>query len=116
MEMYRRHAMPIPLKVDDAPAGVDIFACASADAKSLTVFAVNSKDAPREWSLRCSGFDKPLHVVRAEALRDTRDARQIDVMNHWNAPNRVKTTTLKTSQDTLMLPAFSVVAIECESN
>jgi alpha-N-arabinofuranosidase len=115
MEMYRRHARPVPLKVDDAPTGLDIFACASADGKSLTVFAVNSNDTAQKWSLQCSGFEKPLHVVRAEALRDMRDARQLDVMNHWNAPDRVKTTPLKISQDTLMLPAFSVAAIECES-
>jgi alpha-L-arabinofuranosidase len=115
MEMYRRHARPIPLQVEAAPDGLDIFACASADGKSLTIFAINSKDAPQEWSLRCSGFDQPLHVVRAEALRDTRDARQLDVMNHWNAPNRVKTMPLKTEQDTLVLPAFSVAAIECEA-
>jgi alpha-N-arabinofuranosidase len=116
MEMYRRHAMPIPLKVDDAPSGLDIFACASADGNSLTVFAVNLKQAPQEWSLQFSGFAKPVHVVGAEALQDTRDARQLDVMNHWNAPNRVKITPLNTSQDSLILPAFSVTAIECESN
>jgi len=113
MEMYRRHARPIPLKVDDAPAGLDIFACASADGKSLTVFLVNSKNAPREWSLRGSGFEKPLHITSAESLRDTRDARELDVMNHWNASNRVRTTPLKTEQDTVVLPAFSVTAIEC---
>ena len=74
MELYRRHARPIPLKVDDAPAGLDIFACAAADGKSLTVFAVNSKNTPQEWTLQCAGFDKPFHVVKAEALRDTRNA------------------------------------------
>jgi alpha-L-arabinofuranosidase len=47
MEMYRRHALPIPLKVDDAPKGLDIFACASADGKSVTVFAINSKRRAR---------------------------------------------------------------------
>jgi alpha-L-arabinofuranosidase len=115
MEMYRRRARPIPLKVDEAPPGLDVFACAAADGKSLTVFAVNSKDTAREWSLQCIGFDKPLHVVRAEALRDTRDALQLDVMNHWNAPDRVKTTPLKSWQDSLTLPPYSVSAIECES-
>jgi alpha-N-arabinofuranosidase len=115
MEMYRRHAKPIPLKMDAAPAGLDIFACASADGKSVTVFAVNSTESPQEWTLQSDGFAKPLHVVRAEALRDVRDAREIDVMNHWNAPDRVKTTPLQTSRDTLTLPAFSVSAIECET-
>ena len=115
MEMYRRHALPIPLKVDDAPKGLDIFACASADGKSVTVFAINSNDAPHPWSLQCLGFDKPLHVTGSESLRDTRDARELDVMNHWNAPYRVKTAPLETSEDALVLPAFSVTAIECKS-
>ena len=115
MEMYRRHARPIPLKVDAAAAGPDIFACASADGKSLTIFAVNSKDTPREWNLRSSGFEKPPHIVSAETLHDTRDAQQIDVMNHWSAPRRVITTPLKTEQDALVLPPFSVTTIECES-
>jgi hypothetical protein len=36
-------------------------------------------------------------------------------MNHWDAPGRVKTTPLATSQDKLTLPAYSVTAIECQS-
>jgi alpha-N-arabinofuranosidase len=115
MEMYRRHTRPIPLKVDDPPAGMDFFACASEDRKCLTVFAVNSNDGPRDWSLQCSGFEQPLRVVSAEALGDTKDARQIDVMNHWSAPGRVKIMRLQTAQDTLTLPAYSVSVIECKA-
>jgi hypothetical protein len=47
-------------------------------------------------------------------LCDTLDARQPDVMNHWNAPDRVKTVTLSPAENRIVLPALSAAAIECE--
>jgi hypothetical protein len=55
----------------------------------------------------------PLSV---EAVRDTLEMRQPDVMSHWSAPDRVQTVGLKSSGDELTLPALSVTAILCGRN
>jgi hypothetical protein len=36
-------------------------------------------------------------------------------MNHWNAPDRVKTVPLSTAGSKIVLPAFSAAAIECKA-
>jgi len=115
MEMYTRHFRPIPLKVESEPNGPDVFACASVDKKSMTLFAVNSGTSPVSVRLASDGFAKAWRVFRAETVCDTRDARQLDVMNHWATPNRVKTVRLEANGDTVVLPALSVTAIEGES-
>ena len=43
----------------------------------------------------------------------TLDARQPDVMNHWNAPDRVRTIPLSLAGNRIVLPALSAAAIEC---
>jgi hypothetical protein len=53
--------------------------------------------------------------VSAEALCDTLDAREPDVMNHWNAPDRVKVIPLSPAENKLVLPALSATAIECKA-
>ncbi len=115
MELYTRHARPLPLPVESGADGPDVFACASADRQSVTLFAVNPGKEPMEIRLAGEGFEKPLRIISAEAMCDTRDARQIDVMNHWVAPDRVKIASLKTSGETVTLPALSVAAISAEA-
>ena len=115
MDLYTRHARPLPLKVESAPNGPDVFACASADKKNVTLFVVNSEAKPLPLRLAGEGFERPLRIVSAEAVCDTQDARQLDVMNHWVAPERVKIVRLTTAGDTVILPAFSVTAIESET-
>ena len=116
MELYTHHARPLPMKVETAPGPhcPDVFACASPDKKSVTLFAVNTEDRPLEFRLAGEGFEKPLQIVGAEVVRDTQDARQLDVMNHWTDPERVKSMKLATSGNTVVLPPFSVAAIEGE--
>jgi alpha-L-arabinofuranosidase len=114
MRLYSHHVKPIPLKVEPSSSdGPDLFACGSNDRKSLVIFAVNTKSEPVEWSFGFAGFDNPVRVVSAETFCDTLDARQPDVMNHWNAPDRVKTFSLPVSLNKLVLPALSATAIEC---
>jgi hypothetical protein len=48
-------------------------------------------------------------------LCDTLDARQRDVMNHWEAPDRVKIISQPPLRNPLLLPALSATAIECEN-
>jgi hypothetical protein len=60
------------------------------------------------------GFGKSLYLRGAQTVCDTKDGREIDVMNHWTVPDRVKTVGLEVESDTLVLPALSVTAVECE--
>jgi hypothetical protein len=47
-------------------------------------------------------------------MRDTEDARQIDIANHWTAPDRVKTVSVKVGgENHVTLPALSITAFEC---
>jgi alpha-L-arabinofuranosidase len=115
MQLYARHAKPIPLRTSQPESGPDIFACKSADGKSLTIFSVNTKDEPVAWSLQAEGFAGAVRILSAEAVCDTEDARQPDVVNHWESPDRVKTIPLAFSPASVRLPPLSATAIECET-
>lgn len=114
MQLYARHARRVPLKVEQGGDGPDLFACATEDGKEVVIFAVNSRAEPLDWSWQFDGFEGTARAVNAEALCDTLDARQPDVMNHWNAPDRIKTVSLPVASNKITLPALSVTAIECE--
>jgi alpha-L-arabinofuranosidase len=113
MQLYARHAKPVPLRAGQPEGGLDVFACASEDGKALSVFCVNTKEEPVAWSFQPAGFAGAVRVVAAEAVCDTQDARQPDVVNHWEAPERVKTVPLTCAPDSVLLPALSATAIEC---
>lgn len=114
MQLYARHALPVPLRVESPGDGPDIIACASQDGKTVQIFAINYKTDPVDWSFQFDGFSLPLHPVKAESMRDTQDTRQIDVVNHWTAPDRIKTTAFNVnSGNRCTLPALSVTAFEC---
>lgn len=51
--------------------------------------------------------------IRAESVRDVAGMRQPDVVNHAQAPDRVKMTPLRPRDSTIALPALSVTAVEC---
>jgi alpha-L-arabinofuranosidase len=114
MQLYATHAKPVPLQLDQPGNGADLFACASADGKSICLFAINPGTQPLTLSYRFDGFAGPVSETGAETLCDTLDARQPDVMNHWEAPNRVKIVHLPAPQNQIVLPALSATAIECE--
>ena len=113
MQLFARHARPLPLRLESSDNALDLFACASEDKSSLVIFAINSKANPIDWSFELIDFPNALHATSAEAVCDTLDARQSEVMNHWDAPDRVKTIALPFSSNHLILPALSVTAIEC---
>ncbi|MGI8966240.1 MAG: alpha-L-arabinofuranosidase C-terminal domain-containing protein, partial [Limisphaerales bacterium] len=115
MQLYAQHAKAIPLPIESATEGLDLFACGSENKKSLVIFAVNSKTEPVECSLKFNGFENSARIASAEALQDAQDARQPDVMNHWSAPDRVKIIRLSPVENKIALPALSVTAIECET-
>jgi len=64
-------------------------------------------------SLDLSAYGSRLKPTAAEIVRDTLDLRQKDIMNHWAAPDRVRTVKVAISGDTITLPALSAAAIEC---
>ena len=115
MRLYACHAKPVPWQVESTTEGLDVFAGGSEDQKAAVIFAVNSRSEPMACSLGFDGWDGAVRLVSAEALCDTLDARQPDVMNHWNAPDRVKTVPLSTAGSKIVLPAFSAAAIECKA-
>jgi hypothetical protein len=114
MRLYARHAKPVPWRVESSTEGLDVFVGGSEDQKAAVIFAVNSRSEPVACSLGFGGWDGAARLVSAEALCDTLDTRQPDVMNHWNAPDRVKTVPLSTTENRIVLPALSAAAIECK--
>jgi alpha-L-arabinofuranosidase len=116
MQLYARHAKPVPLGASQPEGGPDIFACASEDGKSFAIFCVNTKDQPIQWSFQPDGFAGGVRVADCEAVCDTQDARQRDVVNHWESPDRVRTVPLPFSRNSVVLPALSATVIECGVN
>jgi alpha-N-arabinofuranosidase len=114
MRLYARHAKPVPWQVESATEGLDVFVGGSEDQKAAVIFAVNSRSEPMACSFAFDGLDGAVCLVSAEALCDTLDARQPDVMNHWNAPDRVKIIPLSPADNMIVLPALSAAAIECK--
>jgi len=113
LQLYARHAKSVPLKTESPKDGPDVFACASEDRKTVVIFAVNGKPESCEYTFGFSGFDDPLHVGKGETLCDTLDARQSDVMNHWEAPDRVRIVESPSVPERIALPPLSITAIEC---
>jgi alpha-L-arabinofuranosidase len=113
MQLYARHAKPIPWQVASPTEGLDAFAAGSEDGKTAVIFVVNTRSEPVACLLGLEGRDEGPRISSAEALCDTLDARQPDVMNHWEAPERVKVVPLPWVGNRVVLPALSAAAIEC---
>lgn len=113
MKLYADHSQPVPVRVIGAPEGVDVSACASEDGTRLVVFAVNTKDEPVELSLDLSEHGAGFASSSGEVVCDTRGRRQPDVMNHFEAPDRVRIVELPLDGNGVRLPAYSAAAIEC---
>jgi alpha-N-arabinofuranosidase len=111
MKLYAEHSLPVALAVAGAPEGVDASACASEDSKRISVFIVNSTGSPVALPLDLSELGAG--VVGGEVVRDTRDLRQPQVMNHFAAPDRVRTVDLPVGRDEVTLPPYSVAAVAC---
>jgi hypothetical protein len=112
MRLYARHAKPVPLTILTSTDALDLFACGSRAKSSLVVFGVNSGKEPLNASFEFADFPQPIHIAGAEVVGDIWDARQPDVMNHWNAAERVSTRRLDTAARTITFPALSAVAVE----
>jgi alpha-N-arabinofuranosidase len=111
MQLYATHQLPIPLRVQ-SNGDVDVCACASEDRNTVVAFVVNSKTEPIHCNIAFDGLRVSPKWI--SVLADRLDARQTDVMNHWNVPERVTTMTSAVTGNEITLPALSVCAIECK--
>ncbi len=112
MKLYAEHARPIPLALDTAREAPDLFACASADKKSVTVFAINSEAKPASVSFQLTGFPGEMRLSRITSVCDVLNAGQPDIMNHWSTSERVKAIELHPADGLATLPPLSATALE----
>ena len=116
MKLYSHHALPVPLWLEQFSDRLDLFACGSEDKKTAVLFAVNLRPEPVELSVGFAGFGEKARVVRAEGLCDTLNLGQPDVINHWQAPDRLCIAPVPVSGNKVSLPGLSATAIQCETN
>ncbi len=114
MKLYADHYKPVPLQVKGQVRGVDFSACRTDSSKQVTLFAVNTTKEPVRIKLDVSAY-KNLTTNGGEVVCDTLDRRQPDIMNHWTSPNRVQAVPVQFDGDTIVLPAYSVSALEFRS-
>jgi len=115
MKLYADHARPVPVYAGRPDPGLDLLACMDEKRERVCVFAVNLGRRPTTVRLDLSAFGEAVRVQSIEAVMDTQDRRQPDVMNHPGGPERVRTKTIKPDGNTVVLPALSACAIECGS-
>jgi alpha-L-arabinofuranosidase len=113
MKLYADHAKAVPLQLASPQEGLDLLACTDETRETLCLFAVNLCRKPLTVRLDLSEFGGAPTIKAAEAVLDTRDACQGDVMNHVIGAERVKTAALRPDGNTIVLPALSVSAVEC---
>jgi hypothetical protein len=102
------------LRTDHSASGLDVSACSSEDKNSGVIFAVNAKPEPVACSFQFAGFAGTIRVTKAEILGDTRNARQPEIINHWDNPERIKIMPMLLSTGHITAPAYSVMAVEWE--
>ena len=112
MSLYAGHTKPVPLRISEPPAGVDITACAAEDRKTATVFAVNMRKEPVEMDIDAAALAPGLAVAAAQCLGDTQDRRQPDVINYWDHPERIRIAPAAVSGRTVRLPALSLTVVD----
>ncbi|MDD4645781.1 MAG: alpha-L-arabinofuranosidase C-terminal domain-containing protein [Bacteroidales bacterium] len=113
MKMYAEHSKPIPICLGQAPEGVDLSACLSADKTRICLFAVNTNDKPVSIQLDLTDYGGKFKPVSGEVVCDSQDRRQPELMNHPDTPDRIRNMELPVSDQTITLPAYSIAAIEC---
>jgi alpha-N-arabinofuranosidase len=115
MKLYRKHSLPAPLRVAvEAPAPVDVSACADDSRSAVCLFVVNTKSEPVELELDTAAFGPGFTVKSGEAVCDTQDRRQVDIINGFLNPDRIKPVKLEIRKGNVAtVPAMSIAAIDC---
>jgi alpha-L-arabinofuranosidase len=114
MALYRKHSLPVPLRVAaEAPAPVDLSACASEDRSLLCLFVVNLQKEAVELDLDLSAFGPGFAVREGEVVCDAQDRQQIDIINSFASPNRIRPVKLgRPTGNHVIIPAMSIAAID----
>ena len=114
MALYRRHSLPVPLRLTaEAPAPVDLSACAAQDRSSLCLFVVNTRKEAVELDLDLTAFGPDFVILGGEIVCDSQDRQQIDIINSFMVPDRIKTLKLeKPAGSAVTIPAVSIAAID----
>jgi alpha-N-arabinofuranosidase len=112
MKLYADHAKAVPLEQSRNPTGLDLMACADEKREKLCVFAVNLRREPVALHLDLADLGDSWVPLAVEAVCDTKDMRQPDVMNHEIVADRVRTVALVPSGKSITLPALSACALE----
>lgn len=77
----------------------------------MVIFGVNMTTEPIKATFDFGGFNQ--RITEAEGVCDLLDARQPDVMNHWNVAERVSVRHMQTARNEVVFPPLSAVAVEC---
>lgn len=115
MALYREHSLPVPLRIAvDAPAPVDVSAYADESRSALCLFVVNTRKEAVDLEADLSAFGAGFTVKGGEVICDSKDRQQIDVINSFSSPDRVRPVKLeKREGNRVTIPAMSVAAIDC---
>ncbi len=111
MSIYAGHTKPVPLRISEPPAGVDVTACAAEDRKTASIFAVNMRKEPVDLDIDAA-LAPGMAIVSAQYLGDTQDRRQADVINYWDHPERVRIAPAAVNGRTVRLPALSLTVVD----
>ncbi len=115
MYLYSHHARPVPLRLESAGDRLDLAACAAEDRKSGVLFAVNLQTEPVRLAVVSDGFGGAAPRLHAQAVCDRLNAGQPDVMNHWNAPDRIAIQPIGGAPGGIVVPGLCAAAIEFET-
>ena len=111
MSLYAGHTKPVPLRISEPPAGVDVTACAAEDRKTASIFAVNMRKEPVDLDIDAA-LAPGMAIVSAQYLGDTQDRRQADVINYWDHPERVRIAPAAVNGRTVHLPSLSLTVVD----
>ena len=112
MSLYAAHSKPVPLRIGEPPAGVDVTACATEDRRAVTVFLVNTRKEPLDVEIDAAALGPGAAVREALCLGDVQDRRQPDVINFWDHPDRVRVGPASRTGNVVRLPALSLTVVD----
>ena len=111
-KLYADHFQPIPCVVETTPPGVDTLACVSEDGKTVSLFLVNTNRHPVDIRFDFSDWDNAPSFQFGAAIIDTKNMGQLDIVNHWTAPDRITTVPMESIPTTLSRYSTTVVVFE----
>ena len=108
-KLYANYFQPIAWEVQSTPPGMNTVACVSEDGKTMSLFLVNTNRHPVDIRFDLNGwYSAPLFQFAASII-DTQNRGQLDIINHWTAPDRITTVALAAVPTTL--PRYSTTVV-----